>query len=101
MKTETVKYFKNDDVVLRDIHSMFFLINIKKKYFDGNQMLIKINEVGVQIWNVVDEHHEFEFICDRIIKLYSIPYSEIPLIKNDVSEFCNNLVKLGYLKNGR
>ena len=101
METESVKYFRNNDVVLRDIHSMYFLINVREKYFEGNQALIKINEVGVQIWTVIAECHEFELICNKIIRLYSIPFSELQTVKNDIREFCHNLVELGYLKNDR
>jgi len=96
---ESVKYYRNNDVVLRDIHSMFFLVNVKEKYFEGNKALIKINDVGVQIWAAVAEHQEFELICNTIINLYSIPQSEFQSVKNDIRDFCQNLLKLGYLKN--
>lgn len=98
---DSVKYYRSNDVVLRDIHSMFFLVNVKEKYFEGNKALIKINEVGVQIWTVIAEHHEFELICNKIIQLYSIPHSEFQSVKNDIRDFCQNLLKLGYLKNDR
>ena len=101
METGSVKYFRNSDVVLRDIHSMYFLINIREKYFEGNKALIKINEVGVQIWTVISECYDFELICSKIIQIYSIPHSELQTVKNDVSEFCHKLVELGYLKNDR
>jgi len=99
-KIDMIKYklIKNEDIVLRDIHQNFFLINIKEKFYEGKNFLIRINEVGKLVWGIFDETDDIEVVCNNIIDKYSIPIISVDFIKADIDEYCNMLIELEYLR---
>lgn len=89
---------KNENIVLRNIHAVYFLINIKQKYYEDNRSIVKINEVGKTIWELLDDMHTSDELINQIIKIYEIGATDIELIREDVASFLSNLQLLGYIK---
>lgn len=92
-----MKIVRNENIVLRDIHAVYFLINIKEKYWESKS-LIQINEIGKNIWNILGQTDDIEQLLNSILKLYDIPKDEVNFVKDDIQLFLENLKEIGYIR---
>lgn len=91
-----MKIIKNSDVTLREIHSTYFLINVKEKYWESKS-IVKINEVGKTIWQLLDSSLDFDQLLTQIISIFDIALSDVEMVRQDIQAFLDNLYALGYI----
>ena len=84
---------KKLDFVLREIAGDLLLVPTGKTALDLNGMLT-LNEVGGEIWKLLDEVETEEEIVDRLLKEYEVEREEL---QKDVREFIGKLQELGIL----
>ena len=84
---------KKLDFVLREIAGDLLLVPTGKTALDLNGMLT-LNEVGGEIWKMLDEVETEEEIVDRLLEDYDVQREEL---QQDVREFLDRLRELGIL----
>lgn len=84
---------KKLDFVLREIAGDLLLVPTGKTALDLNGMLT-LNEVGGEIWKMLDEVESEEEIVDRLLEDYDVQREEL---QQDVREFLDKLRELGIL----
>ncbi len=84
---------KKLDFVLREIAGDLLLVPTGKTALDLNGMLT-LNEVGGEIWKMLDEVETEEEIVDRLLEDYDVQREEL---QQDVREFLDKLRELGIL----
>ncbi|MBQ8586646.1 MAG: PqqD family protein [Oscillospiraceae bacterium] len=84
---------KKLDFVLREIAGDLLLVPTGKTALDLNGMLT-LNEVGGEIWKMLDEVESEEEIVDRLLEDYDVQREEL---QRDVREFLDKLRELGIL----
>ena len=84
---------KKLDFVLREIAGDLLLVPTGKTALDLNGMLT-LNEVGGEIWKLLDEVETEEEIVDRLLTEYEVEREEL---QKDVREFIGRLQELGNL----
>ncbi len=86
---------RNKNIVFRDIHGSYFLIDITVNYKDDKCSLYELNEIGKFIWNSIDGESSNE---DIALRLKSAINGEIeyPTILDDVNEFVEVLIGCGF-----
>lgn len=84
---------KKLDFVLREIAGDLLLVPTGKTALDLNGMLT-LNEVGGEIWKLLDEVETEEEIVDRLQEEYEVEREEL---QKDVREFIGKLQELGIL----
>lgn len=95
-------FVKNPDIVLRNIHGSYFLIDITQNYLDDTCSLYEINETGEFIWKALDEFGTVKEIVDKLVVLITdeIDYGEV---YSDVEYYINILIAQDFVEveNGR
>ena len=84
---------KKLDFVLREIAGDLLLVPTGKTALDLNGMLT-LNEVGGEIWKMLDEVESEEEIVDRLLEDHDVQREEL---QRDVREFLDKLRELGIL----
>lgn len=84
---------KKLDFVLREIAGDLLLVPTGKTALDLNGMLT-LNEVGGEIWKMLDDVDSEEEIVDRLLEDYDVQREEL---QQDVREFLDRLRELGIL----
>lgn len=84
---------KKLDFVLREIAGDLLLVPTGKTALDLNGMLT-LNEVGGEIWKMLDEVESEEEIVDRLLEDYDV---ERAVLQGDVREFLDKIRELGIL----
>lgn len=82
------------DFILREIAGDYIIIPTGKTVLEFNG-LITVNEVGVSIWNMLQEDVTLEEIVQGILDEYDVEES---VAKEDVEEFLSTLVDGGILE---
>lgn len=81
------------EFVLREIAGDYVIIPTGKTVLEFNGMLT-VNEVGVEIWNMLQEEVTFEEIVQGILQEYD---ADAETVKADVREFLDTLIAGGIL----
>lgn len=88
---------KNENIIARQIHDSFFLIDIKQNYLDDKCSLYEINEMGYFIWNTLSSvKSEIEIV--EIIKNEVGDNVDPALIADDVYSFLEILRGEGFVE---
>ena len=89
-------FIKNEDVVLRTIHSSIFLIDISDNYKGDKCALYEINETGEFLWNSIDECGTIDSLVSALKNaiIDEVPYD---VLINDVTEYINVLMDKGFV----
>ena len=92
-----------DDIVLRDIHGIYFLVDIHEKNYSTLDRLYCINKTGAFIWTIIKENdcHSIDDIFNiliRNIKDYDDSMGEN--IRKDIDSFLRQLFIRGYVLEG-
>lgn len=82
---------KNDNIVARQIHGTFFLIDISDNYSNNKCALYEINETGMFIWNNINGLHKLDDIA-TLLKNAILDDVDYRVISDDVADFINALV---------
>lgn len=93
---------KNKNIVLRDIHDSFFLIDITQNYLNDICNLYEINEIGVFIWNALESANSIKEIVDLLLQniVDDVNYDEV---YDDVEMYIKLLINSSFVEehNGR
>ena len=81
------------EFVLREIAGDYIIIPTGKTVLDFNG-LITVNEVGVSLWNMLQNEVTFEELVQGILDEYDV---EENVAQEDIQEFLDILVKGGIL----
>jgi hypothetical protein len=84
----------SNEFVLREIEGDYIIVPTGKEALEFNG-IITVNEVGVLIWNLLQEETTFEKIVQQILEEYDAEESEV---REDVREFLEHLITEGILK---
>ena len=84
---------KKLDFVLREIAGDLLLVPTGKTALDLNGMLT-LNDVGGEIWKLLDEVESEDALIDRLMEIYEVDRREL---EQDVREFLGRLRELGIL----
>ena len=98
-----IYYSIRDGVVERNIHGIFFLIDIKDNYLDDKCSLYELNEMGHVVWSSIPKYrdNQIQRIADDIEKMISDKVAN-EIIQNDVKGYLATLANKGFLiKDGR
>ena len=82
------------EFILREIAGDYIIIPTGKTVLEFNG-LITVNEVGVDIWNMLQEDVTFEDLVQGILAEYDV---EEEVAREDIQEFLNTLIEGGILK---
>lgn len=93
-----MKVIKNENVILRDIHSVYFLINANEKYYENNRSIVKVNDTGKLIWELLDKSSDFDEIVDLVMKIYEISTTDAEMVREDVKMFLSHLNEVRYVQ---
>ena len=85
---------KNGDIVSRKIAGELFLVPVKGKLADMQQ-LYTLNPVAEYIWQELDAHKNLEDIRDGIIEEFIVTKEEAD---SDLQEFISELLGAGLIK---
>ncbi len=93
------KFVRNQNVVLRKIHSLYYLVDIKCNYNNGSHSIPALNEVGKVIWEALSEPVKIDNIVDEVIKTFDVSQISENEIKSDVENYISILIKMRYVTN--
>ena len=82
------------EFVLREIAGDYIIIPTGKTVLDFNG-LITVNEVGADLWNMLQDDVTMEELVQGILKEYEV---EEDVAREDIQEFLTTLDKSGILK---
>ena len=82
------------EFVLREIAGDYIIIPTGKTVLDFNG-LITVNEVGADLWNMLQEDVTMDDLVQGILKEYEV---EEEVAREDIQEFLTTLEKNGILK---
>ena len=85
------------NIVLRDIHGSYYLINIKGNYLDEKCRIYEINEIGKYIWDNIDSIMNILGIVNRLSQEIEEDVDR-NIIETDVRNFIGVLMKEGFLE---
>lgn len=83
------------EFVLREIVGEYIIIPTGKTVLEFNG-LITVNEVGISLWNMLQNEVSFEELVQGILDEYDV---DEETAKEDTKEFLNRLVEGGILSN--
>ena len=84
----------NKEFVLREIAGDYIIIPTGTTVFEFNG-LITVNEVGVTIWNMLQEEVTMDELVQGVLAEYEV---EEEVARKDIQEFLGELVKGGILE---
>ena len=93
------KYIRKPDIVLRDIHSTYYLVDIKCNYRNDYHRLPVVDEVGKVIWESLLNPLSVEEIIERVKASFDVAGVTESELHSDVSDYLLMLSSLGYVKN--
>ena len=87
---------KNRNIVLRNIHGVYFLIDIKANFLDEKCELYEIDSIGAYIWETMND---YDTIKDISMRLKKILIEDIPLeqLISDVSDLMLSLSEQNFI----
>ena len=83
----------NKEYVLREIAGDYIIIPVGATALEFNG-LITVNEVGVTLWNMLQEEVTMEDLVQGVLAEYDV---QEEVAREDIQEFLNELVKGGIL----
>ncbi len=89
-------FIRNKNIVLRNIHDTYFLLDITDNYQDDKCVIYELNEIGKFIWENIDG----KTIEQVAKKLHSniIEKIEYQVVYNDVLEYVNILLDKNFIR---
>ena len=83
----------NKEYVLREIAGDYIIIPVGKTVLEFNG-LITVNEVGVLLWNMLQEEVTMDDLVKTVLHEYDV---EEAVARADIQEFLDKLTKAGVL----
>lgn len=91
------QYVRNKNVVLRKIHSAYYLVDIKSNYNCYSHTLPALNEVGAVIWDTIASPATIEDIVEALKRIFDMSAVSDDEVESDVKEYISILSKMGYV----
>lgn len=91
------RYVHSENVILREIHSVYYLIDIKCNYNSYSHTLPTLNEVGVAIWNAIASPATIEDIMKVLKETFDVSEVSDDEVEKDINEYISLLNKMGYV----
>jgi len=95
------KFVRNQDIVLRKVHSLYYLVDVKCNYSSKGHSIPALNEVGKVIWESLANPTKIDNIVKEIITLFDVSKISESEIKADVESYILLLTKMRYVTNVR
>ena len=92
-RTEDRRVRIEKEFVLREIAGDYIIIPTGKTVLEFNG-LVTVNEVGVSLWNMLQNDVTFEELVDGILEEYDV---EEAVAKEDIREFLDKIIESGIL----
>ena len=94
-------FIRKQDVILREIHGLYYLIDIKCNYNSDGHSIPTLNDVGKTIWESLEVPAQIDDIVEKITKLFDV--SNVPKneIRTDIENYILMLIQMGYVTNVR
>ena len=89
-------YKANDNIVEREIHGSFFLIDITDNYRGDRCALYEINRTGMFLWKNLSTAKTADELTE-LLKAAIIDDIDYHIIHSDVLEFLNSLVSKKFI----
>ncbi|MCR5637033.1 MAG: PqqD family protein [Clostridiales bacterium] len=89
-------YKANDNIVEREIHGSFFLIDITDNYRGDRCALYEINRTGMFLWKNLSTAKTADELTE-LLKAAIIDDIDYQIIHSDVIEFLNTLVSKQFI----
>lgn len=88
---------RNNDIVLRNIHDSYFLIDTTQNYLNDICNLYEINEIGKFCWDSLATCVEIEDIVKSLMEnlIDEVDYDEV---NSDIREYINMLIDNGFVE---
>ena len=83
----------NKEYVLREIAGDYIIIPVGKTVLEFNG-LITVNEVGVFLWNMLQEEITMDDLVKAVLSEYDV---EEAVARADIQEFLDKLIEAGVL----
>lgn len=83
-------YISSKDIVAREIHGSFFLIDITDNYSGDRCAIYEINETGMFFWKNLSTQKTVEELTD-LLKAAIVDEIDYQIIFSDVTEFITTL----------
>ena len=80
--------------MLKEICGEYLVVTVGTQSSDFKN-IIKLNETGVLLWNILENDVTEQDLIDAILKEYS---AEEPVVAQDVTAFCQKLSEAGILE---
>ena len=90
-------YAKKKNIVKRDIHGEFFLIDISQNYLDDKCHLYELNAMGNYIWDLLDQYQSSFEIAGEIVQA-TIDDISFDAVFRDVTAFLNLIKEENFLE---
>lgn len=90
-------YERCKNIVLRNIHDTYFLIDITDNYMDDECVLNETNEVGVIIWRMLSKPIEIDEVVHELKKQLNGEIKD-DILHSDIEEYIQYLLQLGFIK---
>lgn len=90
-KNGQVVLSKDKSIVARHIDNEVILVPVRQRIGDL-QCIYTTNEVGSQVWSLIDGKRSLQEILEIVVKDYDVAYDEA---KVDIDEFIRQLVEAG------
>lgn len=88
---------KKEGVVLRNIHNLFYLIDIKCNYYDDKCYLYELNEVGAFLWNNIDKYNTVKTLSRRLL-VEIVDDVDANIVEEDVKQYIETLIGEGFVE---
>jgi len=88
-------YTKNPDIVARKIAGELFLVPIRGKMADMQQ-IFTLNTVGEYIWQELDKKKNLNNICDEVVVSFDVMKENA---EADIKDFISELLEAGLITN--
>ena len=91
--------YKNKDIVIRHIEPAYFMVDIKKCYNNTTEKMFSTDEVGVAIWNVIQDGDSIDLVVNKFLELLKDEKTDelIRRVKLDTIEYIEKLKSEGII----
>lgn len=88
---------RNKDIILRNIHDIYFLVDIGANYLNEKCTLYEVNPVGAFVWDALERCSNIPQIADELLAQLTEPVDK-ERICNDISAFINVIEEQGFIE---
>lgn len=88
-------YYKNPNIVVRKVEPSYFMVDITKCYNNDVEKMFITDDIGNNIWNVIEDGDSFDDIYIKFLDLITDEKTDelLEMIKNDLHEYLLLLIK--------